>query len=84
MPADPTDAPLDVDAETAVIARLLDPPDAHTLAELHAMIAGIPAERVDAAVTSLVIAGVIRGSHGRTLHATTALLRLDALGMIGL
>jgi hypothetical protein len=82
MPGEPTST-LDLDAERAVVSRLLDPPDAHTLAELHSSITDVSDQRIDAAVTSLVMAGVLRGSHARSVYATDALLRLDVLGMIG-
>jgi hypothetical protein len=84
MPGEPTSTlDLDLDAEPAIVSRLLDPPDAHTLAELHSSITDVSDQRIDAAVTSLAMAGVLRGSHARTIYATDALLRLDVLGMIG-
>jgi hypothetical protein len=83
MPPKPTDA-LDAAAEVSVVARLLDPPEAHTIAELHALITDVPAERIDAAVTSLVVAEVVRAGHGGTVDPASALRRLDALGLIGL
>jgi hypothetical protein len=82
MPADPTDAPLDIDAESAIVARLLDPPDARTITELQATIKDVPDDRVDAAVASLVVAGVIGASSGGGVHPSSALTRLDQLGLI--
>jgi hypothetical protein len=84
MPADPTDAPLDVDAESAIVARLLDPPDACTITELQTTITDVSDERVDAAITSLAVAGVIRATYGGGVHPTPALARLDRLGLIAL
>jgi hypothetical protein len=84
MPPKPTDAPLDGPAEVSVITRLLDPPEARTIAQLHALITDMPAERVDAAVTSLIVAEVIRAGHGGTVQAASALDRLDALGLVAL
>jgi DNA-binding IscR family transcriptional regulator len=83
MPPDPTDRPLDPKGESAVVARLLDPPDARTVAELHELL-NFPAERIDAAVTNLVVAGVVRATHGGGVYLTEPSRHLDALGMIGL
>lgn len=83
MPSNPTDA-LDFDAECAVLARLLDPPDAETLPELHALTdSNATPERIDAAVHVLAAVGVLRidGAH---LRASDALKRLDALGVVAL
>jgi hypothetical protein len=64
------------------VARLLYPPDARTIAELQATITDISDDRVDAAVTSLVVAGVIAATRGGGVHPSTALARLDQLGLI--
>jgi hypothetical protein len=82
MPGKPTDASLDAHAQCAVVIQFLEPPDAHSLADLHATIGDVPVARIDAAVTALIEAGVLaRISHG-ALSASAALTRLDNLGLI--
>jgi len=65
-----------------VVIQFLEPPDAHSLADLHATIRDVPPERIDAAVSSLTAAGVIQAAPDGVLVAGDVLARLDALGLI--
>jgi len=82
MPSEPTDAHLDVEAQSSVVFHLLEPPDARTIAELRAAIVDVPAERIDAAISSLAKAGVLITTPTHGVIPSEALRRLDHLGLI--
>jgi hypothetical protein len=70
-------------AERAVVVQLLGRAHAAPPAELYAAIRdGATPTDIDRAVLSLTEAGVIHQDAHGSLHTTTALQRLDALGLI--
>jgi hypothetical protein len=54
-----------------------------TLSDLRAALSDIPRERVDAAVTSLVVVGLVRVTRGERIHPGEPLVRMDAIGLVG-
>jgi hypothetical protein len=81
MPRQDTDG-LDIDAERAVVARLLE--DASQLVtrdQLHIATPQLTADRLDAAVASLASARVLRIERDG-LRATIPLKRLNAIRMV--
>jgi hypothetical protein len=77
MPGQDTDA-----IETAVIMDVLGRDRGVSLIELHARIEAREVE-IDAAVDRLSSDGVLRRDADGSLHGSTALRRLDRLGLIG-
>lgn len=80
MPKQDTDG-LDIDAERAVVARLLEnTQELVTREQLHAATPQITPERLNAAVASLGRASILR-VEGDGVRATESLERLNVLGM---
>ena len=77
MPGQDTDG-----TETAVIMDVLGRDRGVSLIELHARVEAREAE-IDAAVSRLSEAGVIRRDADGSLHGSAALRCLDRLGLIG-
>jgi len=79
MPDDPTVA------ERAVVVQLLGRAGPTQVAELYAAVpGGLTPTGIDAAVLSLVEAGVLGQGPDKGLYASAALQRLDMLGLIAI
>jgi DNA-binding IclR family transcriptional regulator len=74
---------IDAAAEAAVVLQLIGPREVRTLSDLRAALSDIPRERVDAAVTSLVVVGLVRVTRGERIHPGEPLVRMDAIGLVG-
>ena len=64
-----------------MVVRLLHPPEARTVDELHTRINDVSPERVDAAIVILERAGVVQTT-GQGISATGPIRHLDALGLV--
>jgi hypothetical protein len=82
MPAKPTDDP-EIDAQTAVVARLLHPAEVSTIDGMHATIKDVSHADIDRAISTLVVHDCVRAGRGR-IDASPALKHLDSLGLIAL
>lgn len=69
--------------QAAVVLQLLGRAGAYPRADLFAALEGIAPERVTDALSSLVSAGVVQLDTGG-VRATTAVQRLDELGLIAI
>jgi hypothetical protein len=79
MPTDPTDT------ERAVVVQLLDRARPFPSADLHAAIRDGPTPTdIDAAVVSLLDAGVVHRDRRGSLRTTPAVQRLDRLRLIAI
>lgn len=77
MPADPIDTP----AQAAVVGQLIGRASGTLREVLAAACHDVSSDRLAAAIESLEREGLVEVS-GRTIQASRALKRLDALGMV--
>lgn len=79
----PQDTADSVTAERAVVAQFLQPTTTRTAAELYAAIhePGVGPPQIDAALSALLDAGVLRRAANERLCASRALAHLDRLAL---